>query len=599
MNTIQDIDTIAKKSIYGGKAFWLSWLKQNRYSVPPAVFIPIDYKYNSNIQRIVADFFNNTNNTQTGKFAVRSSATTEDGTTESQAGMFNSFTNISSIELAIKKIPEIQNGRKNIGVIIQEYIEASYSGVIFSTNPNTGNKDDILINFTKGNSENLLSGTEIGSEIKISFSDINKLKYISTEIERSVLIELIKVSKQIEAELNYPVDIEWCVDKTTNKLFLVQCRPITNLSFHKTELIKVDFQNIDKIPPEILNNDKVKLRLNASKNEVLTTKAFLMIANKKDYKVTNISEHIEKYIKQNDLNLGYCEVLIKPSTLNGGVLRMFSANSNQDLAKRLEKMLKLTFKDYWQAVIIFHELYDLYYMGIIRKIQTNYLIEISYGGFIQKGITEFSQYVTSSNYKILNKNELTQKFVYEISNGKIEAIEINKKVEISENILEKIIKVFTPFIDKNLTIEFGISKYSNDYTPYLIDYIEDNTDISVENISEGIVSHGNITGKIINIDINNDWSKSIQTHFHDGKNYDNISQNDNENIVFVAEKPHISLVALLEEYDNKKIGFVFKSASILSHFCILLRENAIPSIISTKILENGELININTNKNFA
>jgi len=595
MNTIQDYNTIADKDIYGGKAYWLSWLNQNNFNIPPAIFIPISYStINNETQKTVSNFFKREINLKSVKFAVRSSATTEDGTFSSQAGIFNSLTNISTIELAVSKISEIQNNKNNVGVIIQQYIEASYSGVIFSTNPNTGNKNDILINFTNGNSENLLNGDEIGKEIKISNSEIDKIHEISCEFESSILYELIKITKQIENKLDYPVDIEWCIDSKTNKLFLVQCRPITNLNFITTQLVKVDVENIDKIPQEIQTNDKVKLRLNASKNNVLTTNAFLMLVNKNDFNKLNILELIDKQITQNELNLGYCEVLIKPTNLNGGVLRMFSANSNKNLAERIDEMLKLTFKEYWQAVIIFHELYDLHYMGIIKKIQSDYLIEVSYGGFIQKGITEFSQYFVNSEHIIQRKNELTQKFAYEISNGKIEAIGIDKKIELSENLIAKIIKTFAPFIEKNLTIEFGISKCSEYYTPYLIDYIEDKTNISLENISDGIVSHGNISGKIVNIDINNEWSKSIQTHFHDGKDYTGISQNKYENIVFVADKPHISLVEILEKYDNKKIGFVFKEASILSHFCILLRENKIPAIISSKEFNNEELMDINT-----
>ena len=595
MNNIQNYKLIADREVYGGKAYWLSWLNQNNFNIPPAIFIPINcLNTKKNIQKTVTDFFKNEINIQTVKFAVRSSATTEDGLYSSQAGKFNSITNISSIELAVNKISEIQNNKNNIGVIIQEYIKASYSGVIFSTNPNTGNRNELLINYTKGNSENLLNGDEIGKEIKILHSELDNISKEKFEINYKILQELVIITKQIEKQLKFPVDIEWCVDKKTNKLFIVQCRPITNLRFFKSELIKVEINNLDRIPQEIQKNDKVKLRLTASNNKVLTTNAFLMLINYEDYQKINILEEINNQISQNQLNLGYCEVLIKPSVLNGGVLRMFSANSNNSLAKRIDEMLKITFEKYWQAVIIFHELYDLHYMGIIKKINSNYLIEVSYGGFIQKGITEFSQYIVNAKLKIESKSELIQKFAYEIDNGKIKAVPINKKIELSEILLERIIKTFTPFIDKNLTIEFGISKCSNDYTPYLIDYIEDNTNILLENISDGIVSKGNIKGNVINININNEWSKSIQTHFHDGKDYTNISKDKTENIIFVADKPHISLVEILEKYDNKKIGFIFKEASILSHLCILLRENEIPAIISSKEFENNELTNIKT-----
>jgi phosphohistidine swiveling domain-containing protein len=600
MNKIKNYKTIVERKKFGGKAYWLSWLNVNNINIPPAIFIPIDLKkIEINDKNEIINFFSNNYINKKASFAVRSSATSEDGLFSSQAGVFNSKTNIPSIEIAIDTISKIQDGRGNVGVIIQEYINASYSGVIFSTNPNTGNKNDILINYTKGNSEELLNGNEIGKEIKLLFSEIEKKIEKEYPIDYKILEELIFITKKIEKELNCPVDIEWCVDENSNKLYIVQCRPITNLHFKKSELLKVSIENINKIPNDIKRNDKVKLRLTASNEKVLTTNAYLLLMNSKDYSKINILEEINNRISENKLNLGYCEVLIKPLTLNGGVLRMFSSNSNKDLANRIEEILELTFKNYWQSVIIFHELYELHYMGIIKKINSDYLIEVSYGGFIQKGITEFSQYFVDNKLNISKKKELIQKFTYEISDGKIKAVPIDKKIILSDRLIKTIIKTFIPFIDKELTIEFGISKCSKGYTPYLIDYIEDNTNITFDNISDGIISNGKIKGNVINIDINDDWKKSIQKHFHDGNDYHSLSKNKNDTIVFVADKPHISLVEIIENYDTNNIGFIFKEASILSHLCILLRENGIPAIISSKDYKNDETANINTLKNFA
>lgn len=590
---VKNYNDIINQNIYGGKAYWLSWLKKKRFNVPPAIFISANLtKIECHDKKIIIDFFQKELKNKAAKYAIRSSAKNEDSLHSSQAGIYHSITNISSLDVAINSVSKVKSNKTNIGVIIQEYIKASYSGVIFSTNPNIGHKDEMLINYTNGNSENLLNGEDIGKEIKILYSEINKTTNTQFSKNSKPLTELVHLTKQIEKELNFPVDIEWCIDNKTKKLFIIQCRPITNLRFQQTELVKVDINNIHKIPDSIKNNGKIKLRLNASSNNILTTNAFLMIVNHDDYHQLNILKEVDEQISQNKLNLGYCKVLIKPSIINGGVLRMFSSNSNKSLALGIDKMLKLSFRNYWQSVIIFHELYDLHYMGIIKKINSLYLVEISYGGFIQKGITEFSQYIVNTKLKIENKNELIQKFSYEINDGQIVPVEINKKIDPSEKLIKKIIIAFKSFVDKNLTIEFGISKCKDNFTPYLIDYIEDNTRISSKSILDGVVSKGNIKGTVSNISINNDWNKSIQKHFHDGKKYTKTLQNK-ENIIFIVDKPYISLVEILEKYDNKKIGFIFKEASILSHFCILLRENEIPAIISTKTYKNNKLVEIN------
>ncbi|MBK9453596.1 MAG: hypothetical protein IPN95_30255 [Bacteroidetes bacterium] len=77
------LDQNAPRSIYGGKAEGLSWLKSLGYNVPPAIFIPASYGNvgEGDLQPILDSYF-----PSESMFAVRSSALMEDGAGHCFAG---------------------------------------------------------------------------------------------------------------------------------------------------------------------------------------------------------------------------------------------------------------------------------------------------------------------------------------------------------------------------------------------------------------------------------------------------------------------------------------------------------------------------------
>ncbi|MBT4992410.1 MAG: hypothetical protein HOM93_03230 [Candidatus Marinimicrobia bacterium] len=593
MNEIHNLETIADRKSYGGKAFWISWLKHQGFNVPHTVFVPINYLYSKrSFSEIYKEYGSNNINSET-RFAARSSSIDEDDSRKSQAGTYTSITNLLSLESVVKKIPVIQKSGKNVGVVIQRYIIGEYSGVIFSTCPNTGNRNSIVVNYIAGNSEDLLDGTVIGDELNIQFSECQNREKVSTESDIPCLNELIQISKDIESLLGYPVDIEWCVEKNTNRLFILQCRPITNLKYEQSRLVEINEINKKYIPQEIMQNEKVQIRLKMSCKNVPFPKAYLLLMNHADYQKYDIATEISKKVPMNPQNLGFRQILTTPPHIEGNVVRMFSENTMESLTYSLNEMQRIGFQKNWQTAIIFHELYALKYMGIVKKIQNGYLIEVSWGGFIQKGVTESSQYRTNQQYKVLKKNENIQTKEYTILKGNIVDRTINKKIVLPEQSIETIIKSFFPLLQKELAVEFGIPTNAEQSTPYLIDYLEDSTKISVSNVDKGVVSKGKVTGSICHLHGGSEWQKSIQMHFYDSDTETPDSIIDLENLIFVVDKPYISLVAILEKYNSRNIGFIFRQASILSHFCILLREKRIPAIVSNSQYSENELSTIN------
>ncbi|WP_221393040.1 PEP/pyruvate-binding domain-containing protein [Dyadobacter sp. NIV53] len=202
-------------------------------------------------------------------FAVRSSATDEDGDGHSFAGQFESELFVSKKNLAkyIKKVwisafsQRVANYRKHhnisgqqgIAVIIQEMTDADVAGVAFGANPVNGNKNEKLINAVFGLGEGLVSGklnadhfvingTTIFSELavkihKMSFDSENENGIIQTKVssekshqatlDEQQILTLGEVLDKLENEFNQPQDIEFAFKNQT--LYLLQTRPITTL----------------------------------------------------------------------------------------------------------------------------------------------------------------------------------------------------------------------------------------------------------------------------------------------------------------------------------------------------------------------------------
>ncbi len=165
---------------------------------------------------------------------VRSSAIGEDADDFSFAGQLDSFVvenNINSvIEGVIKCWDSINNSRaaayqkisgnklKEMGVVIQQFVEADYSGVLFTQSPK--NKNQTYTEYVKGGAEPLVSG----KVTPFSFStngDLELIQEITLPFNHKVLLKNALLLKE---NFNKHLDIEWIYCK--NEFYFVQARPI-------------------------------------------------------------------------------------------------------------------------------------------------------------------------------------------------------------------------------------------------------------------------------------------------------------------------------------------------------------------------------------
>lgn len=207
------------------------------------------------------------------RWAIRSSATNEDTTHTSFAGLYRTHLGVplSEIETAIKDLwtslweervvgyMARQNPQSppRMAVLLQPMVAAKTAGVGYSIHPVTGRRNQVMINATPGLAAPLVDGTIAPDQYVVEVTDDGQPTVVRTrvlaqksqqlslspeglrtdlieeETERrssltdSQLFSLAKTAKQIERALGQPMDIEWAYD--AQQLWLVQARPITSV----------------------------------------------------------------------------------------------------------------------------------------------------------------------------------------------------------------------------------------------------------------------------------------------------------------------------------------------------------------------------------
>lgn len=203
--------------------------------------------------------------------AVRSSATSEDGSTAAWAGQLESYLNTTKTDILynIRKcwaslftpraiLYRFEKGfhgqNISVAVVVQKMVESEVSGISFSVHPLTRDKNQLVIEAGFGLGEAIVSG-EITPDSYVV--EKNSLEIISKNInlkEKAIIrsddsknewrllskqdsekqalgdediIELAKLVIKIENHYGFPVDIEWAKEK--GKLYILQSRPITTL----------------------------------------------------------------------------------------------------------------------------------------------------------------------------------------------------------------------------------------------------------------------------------------------------------------------------------------------------------------------------------
>ena len=172
-------------------------------------------------------------------FAIRSSASNEDGKNKSFAGQYDTFLNVKKedIFLNIKKcFCSLYNDNVisysddfdiyGINVIIQVMIDSDYSGVAFTVDPSSESNNYILIEMTEGLGEKLVSGKVIPNKFFVrKETGMIDLKIGELSLDEVIFNRLILEIEKTEKIYKCPMDIEYAIKD--RKIYILQARPIT------------------------------------------------------------------------------------------------------------------------------------------------------------------------------------------------------------------------------------------------------------------------------------------------------------------------------------------------------------------------------------
>jgi phosphohistidine swiveling domain-containing protein len=178
-----------------------------------------------------------------GPFAVRSSATMEDGAGHSFAGQFETFLEVSAAEVAAK-ITGVRDSAQHESVItycrerglplpepptvlVQRMILPRCAGVAFSADPVTGHRSIALVSAVEGTGEKLVSGEVDGETWRIGTGPCETPQ--NPLLKEAEAREIAGLVRDCAGYFGRPQDIEWAID-AGGKLWLLQSRPITTLA---------------------------------------------------------------------------------------------------------------------------------------------------------------------------------------------------------------------------------------------------------------------------------------------------------------------------------------------------------------------------------
>ncbi|MDP8980797.1 MAG: PEP-utilizing enzyme [Acidobacteriota bacterium] len=180
--------------------------------------------------------------------AVRSSATAEDLRDASFAGGQESVLNVSGREAVLAAVlrcwASLQGDRVRayrsrmgvsedglgIAVIVQRMVRARTSGVIFTAEPVTGDRNTLAIDACPGLGEALVSGqiTPEHFELRKQGFQVRKHENRAGYLTKAEIRKVAQHALEIERQFGEPQDIEWSLDDQ-GRLHILQSRPITTL----------------------------------------------------------------------------------------------------------------------------------------------------------------------------------------------------------------------------------------------------------------------------------------------------------------------------------------------------------------------------------
>jgi pyruvate, water dikinase len=203
--------------------------------------------------------------------AVRTSATAEDSADASFAGQGDTFLNVMGATNVVSQVRncwsslftsrslfyQVKNHydhwKIGVAVPVQKMVQSEISGICFTLNPVSNNKNEIVVETVWGLGEYIVQGivtpdqyivdksnwqikleNHVHQDVQLTRfengnkeTEVPKYKQSKSKIDSSMAIKVAKLAQKLQNHYGKPQDIEFAIEK--GKLFFVQTRPITTV----------------------------------------------------------------------------------------------------------------------------------------------------------------------------------------------------------------------------------------------------------------------------------------------------------------------------------------------------------------------------------
>lgn len=228
--------------------------------------------------------------------AVRSSATAEDLPEASFAGQQATFLNVYGEANVLHYVRKawaslfepraifyratqgFDHFKVALAVPVQKMVQSDVSGIMFTMNPVTNNKNHVVIEAIWGLGEKIVQGAYTPDHYEVEKDDyrirsivnaaqtkkyvrhndgnreekVDKKLINAQKLDEDQIIELAKLGTKLQQHYFFPQDIEWAIEK--GKIYIVQTRPITTISAVDSKKTTFDLTGLKHLK-QILKGD--------------------------------------------------------------------------------------------------------------------------------------------------------------------------------------------------------------------------------------------------------------------------------------------------------------------------------------------------------
>lgn len=578
MNSCLDFECINAPANLGGKAAGLFRLKSVGVMVPDGfVVIANAIPSAEEITNCLQHLFERT---AYSTLAIRSSVAREDGSDRALAGLFESLLDVEAtpakvLEGVTKCRQSAQSVRAKAAnateflpaVIVQEMIVPSWSGLLFTRDPRDGSAN-AMVEIVKGHLRDLVDGAAPNLRARL---DVEGKKAVAGLVGDDNVEALERLARNAEMAVGGPTDVEWAL--CSRGLIALQARPMTALrgpcEKPGIELVAVNRTNIERLPAQLRQHDKLSLRLLADTLGIPISRGFVALCWKPvEEDITAVAHALRSWGE-------FIAVLLVPFRWNGKIVRRFGEGPIAEVCLG-QIVADLDGHDAWFALLL-KELQPTARTGIaVRLDDGDSLVEILHGHFISKGIAGATTYRLGASGVVRSVRLGNQSSQAVVERGEIrhESVATSPELTPAERVqIVDIVHRLAPYHPR-AGIEFG-------YTPsgefFLVDLYESRA-VAPSSSRDDVICEGSVVGRVQYIDHDPAAIRaSIERHVHNARMV--AADDSREPVILVARRPVHVLDEIVYSAPRGTLGMVFEEGSLLCHLAVVMREHAVPGFI--------------------